>query len=58
MGLARSQSLITNHSDRSLFFSLCKGKVVPMLNKAPHHEDVWDSGGRAPYILILYARWR
>jgi len=28
-----------------------KGKVVPVLNYAPRHEDVWGSGGTAPWFL-------
>jgi hypothetical protein len=28
-----------------------KGKVVPVLNQAPRHEDVLGSGGIAPPIL-------
>jgi len=31
---------------------------LPVLNKAPCHEDVWGSGGIAPYILHLSTRWR
>jgi hypothetical protein len=26
-----------------------KGRVFPVLNKVPHHEDVWGSGDIAPY---------
>jgi hypothetical protein len=33
-----------------------KGKVVPMLNYAPRHENVRGSGGIAPRILNLGAR--
>jgi hypothetical protein len=29
-----------------------KSKIVPELNYAPHHEDVWGSGGIAPPFLI------
>jgi hypothetical protein len=29
-----------------------KGKVDPMLNYAPHYEDVWGSGGIALPFLI------
>jgi hypothetical protein len=39
-------------------FLLNKGKYVPMLNLAPRHGDVWGSGGIAPHILNLGARWR
>jgi hypothetical protein len=28
-----------------------KGKVVAVLNLAPHHEDVWGSGGVASPLL-------
>jgi hypothetical protein len=35
-----------------------KGKVVPVLNYAPRHEDVLESGGIAPRILYLATRWR
>jgi hypothetical protein len=34
------------------------GKTIPMLNLAPHHEDVWGSGCIAPRFLHLNARWR
>jgi len=30
-----------------------KLKVAPVLNLAPCHEDVYDSGGMAPYVLNL-----
>jgi hypothetical protein len=33
-----------------------KGKVVPVLNKVPFHEDIWGSGGIAPCILNLGTR--
>jgi hypothetical protein len=33
-----------------------KGKVIHVLNQAPRHEDVWESGGIAPRILSLGAR--
>jgi hypothetical protein len=29
-----------------------------MLNKAPHQEDVWESGGIAPRVLNIGARWK
>jgi hypothetical protein len=32
-------------------FNKCKDKVVSVLNKAPRHEDVLESGGIAPRIL-------
>jgi hypothetical protein len=35
-----------------------KGKGVPEFNKGPHREGVWESGGIAPRILKLGARWR
>jgi hypothetical protein len=35
-----------------------KGKVVPVLNQAPRHEDVLGSGGIAPRVLDLGTRWR
>jgi hypothetical protein len=35
-----------------------KGKVAPVLNKAPRHDDVWDGGGIPPRILNLGTRWR
>jgi hypothetical protein len=28
-----------------------KRKVVPVLNKAPSHEDIWGCGGIAPPFL-------
>jgi hypothetical protein len=33
-------------------------KTYAVLNKAPHHEDIWWSGGIAPRILNLGTRWR
>jgi hypothetical protein len=27
-------------------------------NRVPLHEDVWDSGGIAPHILIVVIGWR
>jgi hypothetical protein len=30
-----------------------KGKVVPVLNEGPCHENIWGSEGIAPHILIL-----
>jgi hypothetical protein len=43
----------------SLWFrSVTKGKVVPVLNKAPRHEGVLRSEGIAPRILDLGTRWR
>jgi len=35
-----------------------KGKVVSMLNQAPIHEGVRDSGGIASRILNHGTRWR
>jgi hypothetical protein len=35
------------------YLNLGKGKIVPMLNKAPHHADIWGSGSIAPHILKL-----
>jgi hypothetical protein len=35
-----------------------KGKVVPVLNKAPRQDDVLGSGDIAPPILDLGNRWR
>jgi len=39
-------------------YSLGKGKFVPMLNYAPHHEDVLGSWSIAPHILNFGTRWR
>jgi hypothetical protein len=36
-----------------LFVVLGKGKVVLVLNSAPCHEDIWDSGGIVPPFLTL-----
>jgi len=33
-----------------------KGKVFPVLNHVPCHEDVWGSGGIAPHIFNLSTR--
>jgi len=35
-----------------------KGKVVPVLNYAQCHEDVWGNGGIVPCILELGTMWR
>jgi len=35
-----------------------KEKVVSVLHRVPRHEDVWESEGRAPRILILNTRQR
>jgi len=35
-----------------------KGKVVPVLNEAPRHEDVLGDGSIAPRILNLETRRR
>jgi len=33
-------------------------KVVPVLNEAPRHEQVWEGGDLTPRILNLGTRWR
>jgi hypothetical protein len=33
-------------------------KTYPLLNEAPRHEGVWESGGIVPRILDLCTRWR
>jgi hypothetical protein len=42
-----------------LLFSLqiCADRVVPLLDWAPCHEDIWRSGGTALHILNLGAIW-
>jgi hypothetical protein len=35
-----------------------EGKVFPMLNYAPRHEDVWRSEGITPRTLNLGTSWR
>jgi hypothetical protein len=35
-----------------------KGKVVPVRNEPPIHEELPGSGGINPRILILATRWR
>jgi hypothetical protein len=45
----------TDNSNQSL---KSKGKVVPVLNRAPSHADLWQSGGIAPPIHNLGTRWR
>jgi hypothetical protein len=40
------------------FLSWGKGKAVPVLNWAPHHEGVLVSGGIASYILNPSTIWR
>jgi hypothetical protein len=41
-----------------IFVIKVKGKVVPVLNWAPRHEDVSGSGGIATRIPDLGTRWR
>jgi hypothetical protein len=43
---------------RILRIDKCKGEVVPVLNQAPHNEDVWGSGCIAPRVINLGARCR
>jgi hypothetical protein len=33
-----------------------KGKVLPVLNYIPHHEDIWGSGGIVPHSLNIGTR--
>jgi hypothetical protein len=40
----------------SLKPSFTQGKVVPVLNWAPRHEDVWGTGGTVPRIINLDTR--
>jgi hypothetical protein len=35
-----------------------RGKVVPVLNYEPHHEDLLGGGGIAPRTFDLNTRWR
>lgn len=35
-----------------------KGEVVPMLNQAPRHDQVWWSEGVAPRTLDLGTSWK
>jgi hypothetical protein len=35
-----------------------KGKIIPVLNQAPHNEHVWGSRGTAPNIFNFGTRWR
>jgi len=35
-----------------------EGKVVPVLNHAPFHEDVWTNEGIASRVLNIDTRWR
>jgi len=30
---------------------MSKGKIIPVLNKAQRHENVWESGGIAQHVL-------
>jgi len=50
--LARSQKIL------DCSFVAGKGKVAPVLNQVPRHEDIGESGGIAPHILDLSTRWR
>ena len=34
-----------------------RGKVAPVTNYAPYHDDVWGSGGTASVVLSLGAIW-
>ena len=31
--------------------------IVPVITKAPHHQDVWGSGCITPCVLNLFTRW-
>jgi len=35
-----------------------KGKILPVLNQIPRHEDVWRSRGVVSCILNFDAGWR
>jgi hypothetical protein len=35
------------------FRQISKGKVVPMLNQVPYHEDAWGNGGIIHTFLIF-----
>jgi hypothetical protein len=52
---------LVKHMDNFTFtfyiYGKLKGKVVPELNSALHHEDAGMSGGIAPRILNLCTRW-
>jgi hypothetical protein len=37
---------------------MTKGKVLPVLNQAACHKDIWRSGSIALRILNLSTRWR
>jgi len=32
-------------------------KTYPLLNEAPHHEDIVESGGVAPHVFNFGTRW-
>jgi hypothetical protein len=53
----------TRNCKKYFFYSssshiLAKDKVFPMLNKAIHQGNIWESGGICPSILDLSTRWR
>jgi hypothetical protein len=54
----QDQSLKTPRDNRTYRQDVGKNKVVPVLNQAPHQEDVLGSGGIAPSILNLDIIWR
>ena len=37
--------------------TMYRGKVPPVTNYAPYHDDVWGSGGTASVVLSLGAIW-
>jgi hypothetical protein len=45
-------------NEKSVAFHKVKGKVVPVLNSAPRHEDVLGIGGISPLTFNLSTRWR
>jgi hypothetical protein len=49
--LKKTCQFIIFQNEFTLFYNIkAKGKVVPVLNRALRHEDVWGSGGIAPRI--------
>jgi hypothetical protein len=55
--LKDNTSILYIHFMHSVQITLIKGKVVPVLNQAPLHEDVLGSGGIASRSLDLDTRW-
>jgi hypothetical protein len=51
-----SDKTLLQKNVNELKMDICEGKPVPVLNYAPHHNDVCGSSGIIPHILIRGTR--